>query len=118
MKKFLTLFIVTLASTGCFDDSTPKDWSEVVTLYVDAEFGEYRPWGLPEDAPPLEGLKIREKEDAAWDIIALDGIEGFSYSVGCEYCLEVEKTHLAAPPADAPNIRYKLLRIIGERPIR
>ena len=96
---------------GAFEDR--EDWSEVVKLYVDAELGEYRPWGHPEDAEPLDGLKIKERKDADWEIIPMDGIDGFTYVEGNEYFIEVEKTHLANPPADASNISYTLIRIIS-----
>ena len=96
---------------GAFEDR--EDWSEVVKLYVDAELGEYRPWGHPTDAEPLDGLKIKERKDADWEIIPMDGIDGFTYVEGNEYFIEVEKTHLANPPADASNISYTLIRIIS-----
>lgn len=109
---FTMLLLLSAIYTSC-DKDTPEDWSEVINLYVDAELGEYRPWGHPEDAEPLDGLKIKERKDADWEIIPIDGIIGFSYVEGKEYCLEVEKVHLANPPADASNVRYTLIRIIS-----
>ena len=103
--------------TSCHKDIV-EDWSEVIKLYVDGELGEYRPWGHPEDAEPLDGLKIKEDEEAEWEVIPMNGIEGFTHSLGYEYRLEVEKIHLANPPADASNIRYKLIKIIEEQRIR
>ena len=52
-------------------------------------------WGNPEDAETLNGLKIKERKDAEWEEIPIDGIIGFSYVEGNEYFIEVEKTHLA-----------------------
>ena len=80
---------------------------------MDAELGEYRPWGHPTDAEPLDGLKIKESKDADWEIIPMDGIDGFTHSLGWEFYLEVEKVHLVNPPADAFNISYTLIRIIS-----
>ena len=118
MKRLMTIvyilsaLCVTAIITSC-DKDTPEDWSEVVKLYVDAELGEYCPWGHPTDAEPLDGLKIKESKDADWEIIPMDGIDGFTYVEGNEYFIEVEKTHLANPPADAFNISYTLIRIIS-----
>lgn len=113
----LSALCITTIISSC-DKDTPEDWSEVINLYVDAELGEYRPWGHPEDAEPLDGLKIKERKDADWDIIPINGIEGFTHSLGWEFCLEVEKIHLANPPADASNIKYKLIKIVDEQKVR
>lgn len=40
------------------------------------------------------------------------GIDGFEYERGFSYELSIEKTTLANPPADAGNIRYKLLEVL------
>ena len=118
MKKLKSLYwvLISLCITTTFiscEKDIPEDWSEVINLYVDAELGEYRTWGHPEDAEPLDGLKIKERKDADWEVIPIDGIIGFSYVEGNEYFIEVEKTHLANPPADASNISYTLIRIIS-----
>ena len=115
IRLYIAIIIALLAIntfTSC-DNDTPEDWSEVINLYVDSEFGEYRPWGHPKDVEPLDGLKIKEHKDANWEVIPINGIIGFSYIEGYEYYIEVEKTHLANSPADASNIRYTLIRIIS-----
>ena len=115
MRKLFHFTILLLLSAiyiSCDKDLT-EDWNEVINLYVDAELGEYRPWGHPEDADPLDGLKIKENKDADWEIIPMDGIDGFTHSLGWEFYLEVEKVHLVNPPADAFNISYTLIRIIS-----
>ena len=120
IRLYIAIVIALLATntfTSCDTDLT-EDRSKVINLYVDAELGEYRPWGHPEDAEPLDGLKIKERKDADWEVIPIDGIIGFSYVEGNEYCLEVEKTHLVNPPADASNIRYRLIKIVEEQKVR
>lgn len=114
---FTMLLLLSAIYTSC-DKDTPEDWSEVINLYVDAELGEYRPWGHPEDAEPLDGLKIKERKDADWEIIPMNGIDGFTHSLGWEFYLEVEKVHLANPPADASNIKYNLIKIVDEQKVR
>ena len=81
--KYFYWVLIALCITTTFiscDKDSSEDWSEIIKLYVDAELGEYRPWGLPEDAEPLDGLKIKEQKDADWDIIPKNGIEGFTHS--------------------------------------
>ena len=115
MRKLFHFTILLLLSAiyiSC-DKELTEDWNEVINLYVDAELGEYRPWGHPTDAEPLDGLKIKESKDADWEIIPMDGIDGFTHSLGWEFYLEVEKVHLVNPPADAFNISYTLIRIIS-----
>ena len=120
LKFFYFVWIAlcfTAAFTSC-DKDTSEDWSEVINLYVDAELGEYRPWGYPEDAEPLDGLKIKESINADWEIIPINGIDDFTHSLGWAFYLQVEKVHLVNPPADASNIRYKLIKIIEEQKVR
>lgn len=50
MKKLKSLYwvLISLCITTTFiscEKDIPEDWSEVINLYVDAELGEYRPWG-------------------------------------------------------------------------
>lgn len=95
---------------GCHDDK-PKDWSEIITLYVSAETGDYKPWGADE---VLEGMKIRERQTESWNVVHFKAIEGFSYEKGYAYTLKVEKTHLGNPPADDSDTRYKLIEILSK----
>lgn len=107
------LLLLISVFTGC-NNAEPKDWSEVVTLYVSSETGEYRPFGSPPGFGALEGLRIKEEKENYWYVVHLNSIEGFSYERGYEYSLKVEKTHLANPPADGSDIRYKLIEIASK----
>ena len=42
------------------------------------------------------------------------GIEGFSYEPGYIYNLNVKKTDIANPPADASSIKYELIEILSK----
>lgn len=45
IRLYIAIIIALLAIntfTSC-DKDTPEDWSEEINLYVDSEFGEYRP---------------------------------------------------------------------------
>ncbi len=109
-QKIIYILCMITLCIGCQEDK-PKDWSEIVILYVSAETGTYNPWGIDE---VLEGMKIRESQTDTWNVVHFKTIEGFSYEKGYSYSLKVEKTHLVNPPADGSNIRYKLIEILSK----
>lgn len=115
LQLFLALLCIGICP-GClgFEDE-PKDWSEVVNLYVSSETGDYRSFEYPAELPPLEGMKIRENINSEWTVIHINGIEGFVYEKGFEYYLKVEKIHIANPPMDASDIKYKLIEVISKK---
>lgn len=86
-----------------------------MNLYVSSETGDYRPFGHSDKLPPLEGMKIKENINSEWTVIDINGIEGFVYGKGFEYYLKVEKTHIANPPMDASDIKYKLIEVISKK---
>lgn len=100
---------------SCLEDDKNEDWSEVVNLYVSSETGAYYPLEYPNEAEPLEGIKIKENIESEWIVIHINGIEGFTYKKGFEYYLKVEKIHLGNPPADSMDIKYKLIEIISKK---
>ncbi len=113
---FLLLWAVAPFFFGsCLEEKEARDWNETVEMEVSSQLGEYRIWGMaPEDAPLL-GIQVRTASESAWQVLPLNGIEGFDYEEGYAYRLKVEKTHLANPPADASNVRYKLLEILSKQ---
>ena len=106
------IFCVMALFVSCLNDDEPKDWTEVVNLYVSSETADYKPLESNPDAEPGIGIQIRTSTSDAWSTVDVNAIEGFSYEEGFEYHLKVEKTHLANPPADALGVKYKLIEII------
>jgi hypothetical protein len=94
---------------GC-ENNEDKDWTEKVFLTVSSETVDYSP--IEGNGAVFDGLRIKEDNANHWIIIPLNDIEGFNYEVGHEYKLKVLKTHLANPPADGSDVKYKLLEII------
>lgn len=107
--------IATLLFGSCLNDKEVHDWSETVEMEVSSQLGEYRIWGMEPTDAPLSGIQVRETSESDWQVLPLTGIEGFDYEEGYAYRLKVEKTHLANPPADASNIRYKLLEVLSKQ---
>jgi hypothetical protein len=122
MKRLNFLLIVsvtllTLWMPGCLNpddnDTGNKDWAETVFLTVASEFVDYYIFD-GELRPIPGGLNIKEDKNSYWSQVPQGEIEGFTYEVGYEYRLKVLKTHLANPPADGSDIRYKLIEVISK----
>jgi hypothetical protein len=111
LKFLLTVSIsfFTLLTVGC-ENNENKDWAEEVLITVASEFADYHP--IEGNDVTSNGLRIKEDNESYWINIPLDAIEDFNYEVGYEYKLKVLKTHLANPPADGLDVKYKLIEII------
>lgn len=107
----LMLFLFTFSFISCDkDDLTDK--VETIRMHVSAETDTYTPWGSD---TPVECMLVKEEGSANFSKLPFNGIDGFVYKKGYEFTLNVEKTTLANPPADASNVRYKLIEIITEQ---
>ena len=84
---------------------------EIVTLYVNSEFGVYNDG---ESGLELDAMMVKEDKDAEWSIRTLNSIAGFEYCRGFEYELKVKKTHLENPAEGASSVAYKLIEILSE----
>lgn len=117
MKQLSLLLwaIVPLLFVSCLSEKEPHDWSETVEMEVSSQLGEYRCWGMEPADAPLPGIQVRQASESDWQVLPLTGIERFDYEEGYAYRLKVEKTHLANPPADASNVRYKLLEVLSKQ---
>lgn len=62
---------------------------------------------------PQKCLQVKEAEDAEWTLF-YSSIQGFEYEEGYTYKLEVRKEDVPNPPADAPSIRYILVKEISK----
>jgi len=56
-------------------------------------------------------LVVRWQGDSTWSNF-YGAIDGFTHEDGVRYRLEVERTAVSRPPADASAYRYRLVRII------
>jgi hypothetical protein len=119
MKRFyvilrLALFCPLFILSSCLPNNTDnenKDWAEEVLLTVAPEIADFYSW---ESNVPSDGINIKEDKANDWEVLSLKYIEGFNYEVGYKYRLKVLKTHLAFPPADGFDIKYKLLETISK----
>jgi hypothetical protein len=107
----VSISLLTLLMVSC-QDSGNKDWTEEVLMTVAPEFVDYHP--IESNGVASDGLHVKEDNISHWIKIPLDAIENFDYEVGYEYRLKVLKTHLANPPADGSDVKYKLIEIISK----
>lgn len=118
MKKtsvILILCLIVSLFVSCLhdDDAEEKDIITETTMYISAETGTY----CVMFGDKYQGMQYREKGDTQWYCDSFNLIEGFTYEIGTEYELLVEKTILANPPADSSCFRYKLIRIISQKKV-
>jgi len=63
---------------------------------------------------PMKCLLVKMEGDTQWQFM-YEGIEGFQYTPGYEYVLEVKKMEREGPPAaDRSVIHYKLVKEISK----
>ena len=112
-KLSLSLFAL-LALTGCLDDGTPEDKVETITVAISAI--------TYIDSPvttnyPIEGMRAKVGSNADYQFMTFNEIEGFTFEPGYAYELQVERTTLGNPPADASRYTYKLLDERSKQPV-
>jgi hypothetical protein len=79
-----------------------------------------RVWEVSPERAECQGMaaqqcvQVRSNQDEFWQNLA-DPIEGFSPQEGRGYTVLVEIAPVENPPADAPSLKYRLLRVIESR---
>ncbi len=84
----------------------PADNSK--TYYVDSSLADCV------GVAPIKCMKIKESPSADWQFF-YGSIQGFDYEPGYNYELEVKQFDVPNPPADAPSMRYELVKIIEKK---
>lgn len=112
-ELFLSLFAL-LALTGCLDDDTPEDKVETVNVAISAMTYIDSP-GM--ENYPMEGLWAKVGNDADYQFLHFQEIEGFTFEPGYAYELQVERTTFSNPPADASRYGYKLIDERSKQPV-
>lgn len=64
---------------------------------------------------PRKCLMVREQPSAPWTLF-YSSIDGFTYEEGSAYELVVSVEPVPGAPADAPSLRYRLVRIVSKKP--
>lgn len=66
---------------------------------------------------PMQCMQVRSQPGESWSLF-YQQIEGFSFEPGFRYQLEVSKERLTNVPADAPSLRYQLIKVISKEAAR
>lgn len=62
---------------------------------------------------PQKCLLVKKEGQTEWENL-YNGIDGFIYEDGNEYVLEVKEEKIDNPPADAPSVKYVLVKEISK----
>lgn len=64
---------------------------------------------------PMECLQVSYTEGGEPELF-YDAIDGFTFTEGTAYVLDVEVTEVADPPADGSSLAYRLVEVVSEEP--
>ena len=86
----------------------------------DAEGDVVRMWIEPDLVPcvgvaPMECMEVSYTEDGEPQLF-YDQIDGFTFTPGTAYVLDVRVTDVENPPADASSLSYSLVEVVSEDP--
>ncbi|MFM4732478.1 DUF4377 domain-containing protein [Aeromonas salmonicida] len=85
--------------------------SQGETLYINSQLIDCVGVG------PMQCMQVRSDEQQAWGLF-YQQIEGFQFEPGYRYRLTVSKEQLTDVPADAPSLRYRLIKIVNKQAAR
>ena len=66
---------------------------------------------------PMQCMQVRSDEQQPWTLF-YQQIEGFQFEPGYRYQLTVSKEQLTDVPADAPSLRYQLIKVVSKQAAR
>ncbi|MFQ1780160.1 DUF4377 domain-containing protein [Aeromonas veronii] len=99
------LFIsAALLLTACQSAPAP---SQGETLYINSQLVDCVGVG------PMQCMQVRSDEQLPWTLF-YQNIEGFQFEPGYRYQLIVSKEQLTDVPADAPSVRYQLIKVVNK----
>lgn len=112
--KYLNCFLVILLSLcilSCTDDNDDRDWSEEKVIEISSEIVPVNTFGEPSE---VDGMLVRIDGENQWRAYPITFIDGFEFEPGYLYTLKVKIVHLANPPYDDYDVRYKLISLISK----
>ncbi|CAG9418675.1 DUF4377 domain-containing protein [Providencia alcalifaciens] len=112
MKKILLASSLFVLLAGCQNGNNTNTMkptnSNNKIFYIDSSLADCV------GVAPMKCMKVKEKPTDDWQYF-YSSIQGFSYEPGYNYVLEVQQFDVPNPPADAPSIRYELVKVIEKK---
>lgn len=105
MKYISTILLLV---SVIFSLSCTKDEDKVITFIIAAEKVFFN-----ENGVEREFLQVKYESLENWTLLS-EPIEGFDYSTGYEYIIEVNRRRTYNNAADAPYYSYSLIRVISK----
>ncbi|SQJ22294.1 Uncharacterised protein [Serratia rubidaea] len=108
MKNKSLALLLLAGLTGCSQLSTSPEASAPAagkneTLYVNSRLVDCV------GVAPMKCMQVRQSPDAQWELFYTQ-IEGFEFTPGYRYKLQVNVSELDNVPADASSLRYVLVK--------
>ncbi|WP_421225553.1 DUF4377 domain-containing protein [Aeromonas jandaei] len=97
------LVSASLLLTACQGTTAPQG----ETLYINSQLVDCVGVG------PMQCMQVRSDEQQPWTLF-YQNIEGFQFEPGYRYQLTVSKEQLTNVPADAPSLRYLLIKVVSK----
>ncbi len=107
----LLFLLLSFCAISCLDDNKELDWSKEKIVVISSEIVPVEIFGGPKY---VDGMLIRIDGENRWKAYPVGFIDGFEFEPGYLYVLKVEVIHLANPPMDSLNVRFKLLSLISK----
>lgn len=108
MRKILLLFTaIALAAVALVFTACSGKKMKTETLIVASSQGDCV------GVAPQKCLLIMREGENTWEYW-YDGIEGFDYEPGYEYVILIHHEKIENPPADRPNVRYVLDKMVSK----
>lgn len=96
-------------ATSSASSASSSTTGEVVRMWIEPELVECVGVG------PMECMQVAYSDGGPTELF-YDSIEGFTFTEGTAYVIDVQVTPVADPPADGSSLAYSLLEVVSEQP--
>ncbi|MBK5721061.1 DUF4377 domain-containing protein [Dysgonomonas sp. Marseille-P4677] len=106
-KVIISLFAISLFLGSCNSSQKTQKTENTEKLTIASQQADCVGVG------PMKCLLVKKEGQTDWEFF-YNNIEGFQYTPGYEYLLEVKVDTIKMPPADASTLKYTLIKEISK----
>lgn len=99
----------TTATGGTAEQAETSEMAETTRLWIKSDLVEC------EGVAPQMCMQVAESAEGPFEFF-YDGIDGFEFSEGTSYVVDVVIEEIADPPADGSSVSYTLVEIVEQTP--